>query len=87
MSEKKSAAPAKRALSINEFCEAYNVSRATAYRLIADGKLAATMVLGKRLIPVDAAEALLNKSVPLRDVSGRGLGARTKQARPSGEAA
>jgi excisionase family DNA binding protein len=56
--KRKYAAP-RRALRVNEFCEAYRVSRSTAYRLIAEGKLKTVKVGNRRLVPVDAAEALL----------------------------
>jgi excisionase family DNA binding protein len=49
----------RRALRVNEFCESYRVSRSTAYRLIAEGKLKTVKVANRRLVPVDAAEALL----------------------------
>jgi excisionase family DNA binding protein len=57
--EKKEDAAPRRALRVNEFCEAYRVSRSTAYRLIAEGKLKTVKVGNRRLVPVDAAEALL----------------------------
>lgn len=57
----------KRALTINEFCAEYNCSRASAYRMIKAGKLHATMIMGKRLIPYDSAEALLLIPVPLQE--------------------
>jgi excisionase family DNA binding protein len=47
------------AVRVNEFCELYGVSRSFAYELMDRGKLR-TIKLGKRrLIPVEAAEALL----------------------------
>ena len=51
--------PTRRALRINSFCEAYGISRSTAYRLIAEGKLKTVKVGNRRLVPVDVAEALL----------------------------
>lgn len=57
--EKKKDASPRRALHVNQFCEAYGVSRSTAYRLIAEGKLKTVKVANRRLVPVDAAEALL----------------------------
>jgi excisionase family DNA binding protein len=60
MSDKSALKPAdKRALRIKEFCEAYGLSRSTAYKLMAQGKLRTVRVGGRRLIPTDAAEALL----------------------------
>jgi len=49
----------KRALRVNEFCEAYGLSRSTVYKLMSEGKLTTVLVGGRRLIPVEAAEALL----------------------------
>jgi excisionase family DNA binding protein len=49
----------KRALRINDFCESYGISRATAYKLMKLGKLRTVRVGGRRLVPVDVAEALL----------------------------
>jgi len=49
----------RRALRIKEFCEAYGVSRTSVYRLMDQGKLRTVLVLGRRLIPVEAAEALM----------------------------
>jgi excisionase family DNA binding protein len=49
----------KRALHINEFCRIYGVSRSLTYKLIAAGKLRSVLVGGRRLIPVEAAEALI----------------------------
>lgn len=53
----------KRALSINEFCAAYGLSRSTTYKLIAQGALSSVLIGGRRLIPVESAEALLKKAV------------------------
>lgn len=55
----KSNATTARALHMNVFCEAYGISRSTAYRLIAEGKLKTVKVGNRRLVPVDVAEALL----------------------------
>jgi hypothetical protein len=54
---------ARRALRMNDFCVAYGISRATAYKLMARGELRTVLVAGRRLIPVDAAEALLRRDV------------------------
>ena len=50
---------APRAYRVLDFCKAFGVSRSTAYNLINDGKLRSVLVAGRRLIPADAAEALL----------------------------
>jgi excisionase family DNA binding protein len=49
-----------RAYGVREFCKAFGVSRSTVYNLIAAKKLRSVRVAGRRLIPADAAEALLN---------------------------
>jgi excisionase family DNA binding protein len=49
----------RRALSVKDFCDAYGLSRTTVYELIKDGKLPDVRIGAKRIIPVDAAEALL----------------------------
>jgi predicted site-specific integrase-resolvase len=51
--------PPRRALRMRDFCEGYGISRATAYKLMRAGKLKTVRVAGRRLIPVEAAEALL----------------------------
>jgi excisionase family DNA binding protein len=51
---------ARRALSIKETAEACGLSRATLYRLIADGKLATLKIGARRLVPVVAIDALLS---------------------------
>jgi excisionase family DNA binding protein len=51
---------ARRALSIKEAAEACNLSRATVYRLIADGKLETRKIGARRLVPVGAIDALLS---------------------------
>ena len=50
----------KRAYSVNEFCRLYSVSRPTAYRLMQSGRLQYREPMGRRLIPVEAAEAWFN---------------------------
>ncbi len=62
MSKSPAIAAEKRALHVNEFCAAYGVSRSTAYKLIAAGKLKTILIGKRRLIPVDAAEALLGEA-------------------------
>lgn len=49
-----------RAYGVRDFCKAYGVSRSTAYNLISDGTLKSVRIAGRRLIPADAAEALLH---------------------------
>ncbi|MEP6967566.1 MAG: helix-turn-helix domain-containing protein [Pseudomonadota bacterium] len=49
-----------RAYGVKDFCRIYGVSRSTTYNLIAAGKLRSVRIAGRRLIPTDAAEALLN---------------------------
>ena len=44
---------------MNEAVEAYGLSRSMIYRLMARGILHSVLVGGRRLIPVDALEALL----------------------------
>jgi excisionase family DNA binding protein len=50
-----------RAYRIADFCRAYGLSRSTVYKLMADGRLMTIKVAGRRLIPADAAEALLQR--------------------------
>ncbi len=49
----------RRALTLFDFCDFYSIGRSTAYLLIRTGKLRSIRIGGRRLIPVDAAEALL----------------------------
>ena len=51
-----------RALRISDFCRIYSLGRSSTYVLIKEGKLASVVIAGRRLIPVDAAEALLSRS-------------------------
>lgn len=51
----------KRAYRINEAVAAYRLSRSTLYKLIAAGTLHTVKIGGRRLIPRDALEALLNE--------------------------
>jgi predicted DNA-binding transcriptional regulator AlpA len=48
-----------RAYRVAEFCRAYGLSRSSTYNLMAAGKLKTVKIAGRRLIPTDAAEALL----------------------------
>jgi excisionase family DNA binding protein len=50
----------RRALSIEETAKTCGLSRATLYRLIADGSLATLKIGARRLVPVAAIDALLN---------------------------
>ncbi|MDI9848140.1 helix-turn-helix domain-containing protein [Rhodoblastus sp. 17X3] len=49
----------KRAYRVTEACAAYGLSRSTIYKLMKAGKLKTVLVGGRRLIPVEAAEALI----------------------------
>ena len=48
----------RRAYRVNEFCEAFRCSRATAYDLMKAGKLEFFYLASERRIPVEAVEAL-----------------------------
>jgi hypothetical protein len=48
-----------RALRVNDFCRDYGLSRTSFYKLVGAGKLITVKVAGRRLVPVEAAEALL----------------------------
>jgi excisionase family DNA binding protein len=61
--KKEPAEQPKRALRVNDFCESYGISRATAYKLMKRGKLRTVRLGGRRLVPVDVAEALLQGGV------------------------
>jgi excisionase family DNA binding protein len=50
----------RRSLRVAEFCERFGVSSRTAYRMMDRGQLRSVKVGGIRLIPIEAAEALLN---------------------------
>jgi excisionase family DNA binding protein len=49
----------RRAYRIKDFCALYSISRSSAYKLMAEGKLRSIRVGGRRLIPKECAEALL----------------------------
>jgi excisionase family DNA binding protein len=49
-----------RAYRVNDFCRLYGIGRTGVYRLIKEGKLPSVVVAGRRVIPTDAAEALLS---------------------------
>jgi excisionase family DNA binding protein len=57
---------ARRAYRVNEFCDAYRVSRQTVYEMMKAGRLRYFHIGTERRIPVEAAEALANppKSAP-----------------------
>lgn len=50
-----------RAYRVQDFCKYYGLSRSTVYLLMAKGKLRSVRVAGRRLIPADAAEALIRQ--------------------------
>ena len=52
----------RRAYRVNEFCQAYRVSRDTAYKLMRNGKLQYFSIGTERRISVEAAEALARAS-------------------------
>ena len=52
----------RRAYRVNEFCQAYRVSRDTAYKLMRNGKLKYFSIGTERRISVEAAEALARAS-------------------------
>ena len=49
------------AYRVNEFCRLIGLGRTSVYGLIADGTLPTVKIRGRRLIPRDAALALLSK--------------------------
>ena len=51
-----------RALRVNDFCRLYGIGRSGVYKLLKEGKLASVVIAGRRLIPRDAAEALLRET-------------------------
>jgi predicted DNA-binding transcriptional regulator AlpA len=53
----------KRALRVNDFCSAYGVSRSTAYSMMKKGTLRTVLIGGRRVVPVEAAEALISGGV------------------------
>ena len=48
-----------RAYRVNDFCRLYGIGRSGVYKLLKEGKLPSVIVAGRRLIPRDAAVALL----------------------------
>jgi excisionase family DNA binding protein len=53
--------PERRAFSIRETERATNLSHSTLYRLISSGKLTTVKVGARRLVPVEAIDALLRE--------------------------
>jgi excisionase family DNA binding protein len=53
------AADERRAYRVNDFCRLFGVGRTGVYKLLKEGKLPSVVIGGRRLIPRDAAEALL----------------------------
>ncbi len=51
--------PPKIGYSIREACQASSLGRSTVYSLIAAGRLRATRVAGRTIIPADALHALI----------------------------
>jgi predicted DNA-binding transcriptional regulator AlpA len=51
----------KRALRVNDFCDAYGVSRATVYKMMKKGALRTVLIGGRRVVPVEVAETLLRE--------------------------
>jgi excisionase family DNA binding protein len=49
------------AYRVNEFCRVVGLGRTSVYGLIGDGTLTTVKIRGRRLIPRDAALALLSK--------------------------
>jgi len=54
---------ALRAYRVSDFCEAYGIGRTSTYKLLRDGTLPSVKVLGRRLIPFEAAEMLLKGAI------------------------
>ncbi len=54
----------QRALTIDDYSRFYRVGRTKTYDLINSGTLKSVLIGGRRLIPVDAAEALLKTGTP-----------------------
>ena len=59
MRKKKAYSGPQRAYHVDDFCNRYGVGRSGVYKLLKEGKLPSVVVAGRRLIPHDAAEALL----------------------------
>lgn len=50
----------RRAYRVQEFCALYGLSRSTVYKMIQAGTLRTVRIGGRRLIPKESGEALLN---------------------------
>lgn len=50
-----------KALLVNEFCEAFRISRASVYRLLRAKKLNSFKLQGRRLIPSSEAQRILDQ--------------------------
>lgn len=62
----------RRAYRVNEFCDAWRVSRQTAYDLMNSGKLPYFHVGQERRIPVEGAEALAQQPLQVSRRPGAG---------------
>lgn len=62
MNTDKSGVPV-RAYSVRDFCKAYGLGRSTTYEMIKAGRLKSIRIGGRRLIPAEAAEALIREAV------------------------
>lgn len=63
----------RRAISINEFCSIYGVSRGTAYNLMNSGVLKFTMLRKRRMVLVESAESLLKSGSTKADRFGQSI--------------
>jgi excisionase family DNA binding protein len=54
----------RRAYRVSDFCRAYGLGRTKVYELIKSGVLSSVSVGGRRLIPREAAEALIKQGAP-----------------------
>jgi hypothetical protein len=64
---KKNPTVEKRALTVTEFCDGYGVSKFAFYKMLKAGTLRTIIIGGRRLVPVDVAEALLKGDGAERD--------------------
>jgi hypothetical protein len=51
----------RRAYQILEFCEAYRISRSALYLMIRSGKIKSSLLGGRRVIPVEEGQRLLEQ--------------------------
>jgi excisionase family DNA binding protein len=49
----------RRAVSVREATASYSIGRSSLYKLIASGELRSVKILNRRLVPIDALEALI----------------------------